>query len=64
MVICQNNNKIVVGDVVVVNGKVLPPCPGNGHNIFVVDNRVFMNGYEFVNGKWKRTVKALFHLLF
>ena len=27
-------------------------------------NRFYVNGYEYKNGEWKRTLKALWYLLF
>ena len=28
------------------------------------DNRFYINGYEYKNGEWKKTLKALWYLLF
>ena len=36
----------------------------NGHSLTQVNNRIFIDGYEFQNGKFKRTLAALFHMLF
>jgi hypothetical protein len=36
----------------------------NGHSLAQVNNRIFIDGYEFQNGKFKRTLAALFHMLF
>ena len=33
-------------------------------DIFEKDNKVFIDGYELINGKWKRTLKALWHKWF
>lgn len=54
----------VVGNEVVVNGVKLPPCPTKGRNVTVVNNRVYIDGYEFVNGKWKKTLRALWYKWF
>ena len=35
-----------------------------GHSISQIDNHIFIDGYEFVNGQFKRTLKALWHLFF
>ena len=36
----------------------------NGHGLAQINNRIFIDGYEFQNGKFKRTLAALFHTLF
>ena len=35
-----------------------------GHSVSQIDNHIFIDGYEFINGKFKRTLKALYHLFF
>ena len=35
-----------------------------GHSVSQVDNHIFIDGYEFIDGKYKRTLRALYHLLF
>lgn len=30
----------------------------------IVDGKIFINGYEYKNGKWKRTLRALYHHIF
>ena len=35
-----------------------------GHSVSQIDNHIFIDGYEFVNGRFKRTLKALWHLFF
>ena len=52
---------VVIGDRVWINGKELPKAPGNGNsNISVViNNKAYINGYEFVDGEWKRTLKSI-----
>lgn len=54
---------IVQGNRVIINGKTLPPVPSLGNNITTINDNVFIDGYEFKKGKWKRTLRALFHLL-
>ena len=64
----------VVGNknLIYINGKKLPPLPNQSKNSgFTISNnttincnRVFVNGYEYKNGKWKRTLRALWHMLF
>ena len=54
----------IVDGRVIVNGVELPPPPTNCHNTTIINNKVYVDGYEFRNGKWKRTLMALWHLLF
>ena len=35
-----------------------------GHSVSQVDNHIFIDGYEFIYGKFKRTLRALYHLFF
>ena len=42
----------------------MPPCPGKGHNSTIINNKVYLNGYELVDGKWKKTLRALWHKWF
>lgn len=63
-VISSNSGVVVIGNRVIVNGIEMPPCPAKGHNSTIIDNKVYLNGYELVSGEWKRTLKALWHKLF
>lgn len=62
--ITGRNNTIVQGNQVWIDGVVLPPAPCKGHNSTVIDGKVYLDGYEFKKGKWRRTLKALWHLWF
>jgi NDP-sugar pyrophosphorylase family protein len=55
---------VVVGNEVIINGVKMPPCPVKGHNSTIINNKVYLNGYELVNGKWKKTLRALWHKWF
>lgn len=59
-----SNNCVVCGNKVTINGVELPPVPSKGHNSTVIDGKVYIDGYEFKNGKWRKTLKALWHLWF
>lgn len=63
-VISSNSGVVVIGNEVVINGVKLPPCPAKGYNSTIIGNKVYLNGYEFVNGKWKKTLSALWHKWF
>lgn len=58
-------NVIISGNKVWINGKELPPVPVESpHSITQIDNKVYIDGFEFKNGKWRRTIKAIWHLWF
>ena len=63
-IISSNSRVVVIGNEVMINGVKLPPCPAKGHNSTIINNKVYLNGYEFVNGKWKKTLIALWHKWF
>lgn len=58
------NNTVVVGNKVTINGVELPLAPCEGYKSTIINSKVYLDGYEFKNGQWKRTLKALWHLLF
>lgn len=35
-----------------------------GNSISTINNKTYIDGFELVNGKWKRTLIGLYHLLF
>lgn len=55
---------VVIGNEVIINGVKMPPCPAKGHNSTIINNKVYMNGYELVDGKWKKTLRALWYKWF
>jgi len=64
MVVNANNTCIICDKYVQINGEVLPPAPGKGSNVTTINDKVYINGYEYKRGKWRRTLKALWHLVF
>lgn len=54
----------VYGNRVVINGIELPPCPSSGKNITNINGKVYIDGYEFKKGKWRKTLRALWYKLF
>lgn len=60
----MNNGVMVCGCTVMIDGKKLPPCPAKHNNTTIINRKVYIGGYEFKNGKWKRTWRALWHLMF
>ena len=60
----MNNGVMICHGVVMIDGKRLPPCPTKGNSTTIINRKVYIGGYEFKNGKWKRTLKALWYNLF
>lgn len=59
--VIQSKNKLII------NGKELPPLPKEEKgfsNCTVVNGDVYVNGYEWKDGKWQKTLKAFWHLIF
>lgn len=54
----------VIDGTVVVNGVELPPPPTKCRSTTIINNKVYIDGYEFKNGKWKKTLRAWWHLWF
>lgn len=55
-----------INDRIIVNGVELPPCPSKTKKVksYVINDKVYVNGFEFKNGEWKQTLSALLHYLF
>lgn len=45
---------------VIING-ITYPKPGRGNNSTIINNKVYVNGYELVRGEWKKTLRAVFY---
>ena len=62
--ISENLGVVVIGNEVIINGVKMQPCPAKGHNATVINNKVYLNGYELIDGEWKRTLKAMWYKWF
>lgn len=52
---------------IVIDGKRIPlPDGSSNNNITIINKDVFINGkqYIYATGEWKRTLRALYHMLF
>ena len=49
---------------IVVNGVKLPQPPTGAYNVTMINDKVYIDGYEFKNGEWKKTLRAWWHLWF
>lgn len=47
-----------------VNGERFPLPNGKCSSSTVINNHIFIDGYELKNGKWKKTPRAIFHKYF
>lgn len=59
-----NIQNVIMNNEIIIGGIKMPPCPASGHNITIINNKVYANGYELIDGKWKRTLKALWYKFF
>ena len=55
---------IITDNEIFINGQKIPspPCPLN--NTTIINNKIYVNGYEYKNGAWKKTLAALWHKYF
>lgn len=53
-----NTTISIIKNKVVINGKEYKK-PGLGNTLVQSNNCIFINGYEFKNGKFKRTLRAI-----
>lgn len=63
MDIQESNYITVIGNRVTINGEVLPPVPGKGDGecVTILNGKVYIDGYEFKNGEWKKTIKSVYY---
>lgn len=62
-----SNNCLITSTKIIINGEQVPPVPGkngNYNNITTINGNVYIDGYEFKNGRWKKTLKGLWHKWF
>lgn len=58
--------QIQSGNKIVINGKEVTEFPQGRkrQSVTIINDKLFVNGYEYKNGTWKRTLRALWHLWF
>lgn len=52
------------GKIRINNKNVDFPKPLTHASITQIGSRVYVNGFEWINGKWRRTLPAIWHYLF
>lgn len=63
--IAQDNVVIFDGSIIFRGSKLpLPQNYGKTNKISVCNHRLFVNGYQWTDGQWKRTPAAFWHTLF
>lgn len=64
-IIIDGNYVSTDGMKAIINGIEYPYLPNmKGLNNSIIDGKIYVDGYELKNGKWKRTLKALYYYLF
>ena len=59
IIVSQTKKQITVGD------KTYPfPKGVRGNSISTINNRSYVDGYELIDGEWKKTLRALWHIFF
>lgn len=65
MNIYMGNNCIILNNgEILIEGNKLPPCPTKYNNIVIIGKKIYINGYEYKKGKWKKTLKAIWYKYF
>lgn len=71
MIEIGNGNKIVNCQIcdsrngkLILNGKEIQKPPVEMNDVTMINGSVFVGGYEYIGGEWKRTLRALFHKYF
>jgi uncharacterized protein YxjI len=50
--------------VTIINGKEIPFHPKmSGNSMTTINGKSYIDGFELINGEWKRTLKALWYRL-
>lgn len=61
----QSTGVSISGKKCTVDGKIVPFKEGmKGKSITTINGKIFIDGYEYVNGEWKMTLRALLHKYF
>ena len=60
----SENNLSVWDREVIINGRRVPSPPTDCRSITMINGKLFIDGYEFKNGVWKKTFRAWWHIWF
>lgn len=56
----NKNSCMIVNGEIYINGEPAPPFPKKIKkiNLVQINDKIYLNGYEYVNGEWKKTLKS------
>lgn len=60
-----SNDTIIYEGSVIYKGQCIPTPPNyndNCRNLTTINDKLYLNGWEWTGTKWKRTFKSLLHL--
>lgn len=61
----MNNGTIIANNEIYVGGQKIPMPPHGLNNVIaIINNKVYIDGYEYKDGKWKKTLAAWWHKYF
>ena len=63
-VTCNNHIVEIYYDQIKIDGKIVDNKPIKNNNnkvIKVINNKIYINEYEWKNNKWRMTIKSIFH---
>lgn len=63
----SDDNNVVIANrdgKIVLNGEEIEYPNKEHHSVTIINNSVFVDGLEYKNGEWKRTLRALWHKWF
>lgn len=58
---------MIINNIIHVNGKPITNFPKHNTThwkIYQTNKAVYINGYKYVDGQWKKTIISIFHYLF
>ena len=64
---CNKHSQWIINGDVWIDGKRISSAPKSKSGKIsstVIDDKIYVNGYEYKNGEWKKTLAALWHLWF
>lgn len=64
----KNGNSVIIDSrrrLVIINATEYPfKNEMKGSNATQINEKVYIDGYQLINGRWKRTLRALWHFIF
>lgn len=64
IVIPMDQGTVVANNEIYICGQKIPNPPCEINNTTIINDRVYVNGYEYKNGVWKKTLAAWWHKYF